>query len=226
MDGMLLVDKPQGCTSHDVVDFIRKKFGFKKVGHAGTLDPMATGLLIILIGKYTKHSNQFLNCDKGYDATMTLGAVSDTGDAWGTIKECDTEKKITLKDIEDTFNKFTGPMEQAVPAYSAKKIKGKKLYELARKGIEVKTEPKKIIIHSLEITGVTLPRVSFRVSCSKGTYVRQLCMDIGASLGCGAYLSELRRTHSGKFLINEALGMDELKKMDKIELEKRCLKIQ
>jgi tRNA pseudouridine55 synthase len=224
MDGILLVDKPQGFTSHDVVNFIRKRFGIKKAGHAGTLDPMATGLLVLLIGNYTKRSNQFLNDDKEYDATMTIGATSDTGDAWGQVRPHDNKaKKIAQKDIEDIFAGFVGVMDQAVPSYSAKKFKGKKLYELARRGIEVKLDPKKIVIHSLRITGISLPEISFITSCSKGTYIRQLCVDMGNSLGCGAYLSRLRRIRSGNFEINEALSIEELKGMD-VQSVKRRLK--
>jgi len=214
MDGILLVDKPQGLTSHDVIDFVRKRFGLKKAGHAGTLDPMATGLLVVLTGKYTKKSNSFLNDDKEYEATLTLGATSDTGDAWGRISAGRACAKVTEKEIKDVFNKFLGEIEQAVPSYSAKKFKGRKLYEFARKGIEVKVEPKKVTIHSIEITGIDLPEISFKVSCSKGTYVRQLCADIGAALGCGAYLSGLRRTRSGDFTISEAATLEELKSMD------------
>ena len=216
----MLVDKVKGITSHDVVDLIRRKFSLKKVGHAGTLDPMATGLLIILIGKYTKRSNQFLNADKEYDAVMTLGATSDTGDAWGRIVPCGNVKKFTVEEIEDVFNAFSGQIEQAVPPYSAKKFKGKKLYELARKGIEVKLEPRKITIHSIEITKINLPEISFKVKCSKGTYIRQLCADIGSALGCGAYMSGLRRTGSGGFKVDDALGIDEMGGISRVELEK------
>ena len=216
MDGILIVDKPQGCTSHDVVDFIRKKFGFKKVGHAGTLDPMATGLLVILIGKYTKASNTFLNEDKEYDATLVLGATSDTGDAWGNITP---SKPIPspgpgIGIIEDVFGRFLGPIEQAVPFYSAVKFKGKKLYELARIGINVKVEPRKVVIKKLEISKIDMPEISFTVTCSKGTYIRQLSADIGSALGCGAYLSRLRRARSGDFTIGEALSVEELKLFD------------
>jgi tRNA pseudouridine55 synthase len=221
MDGILLVDKPRGFTSHDVVDLIRKRFGLKKVGHAGTLDPMATGLLIILIGGYTKRSNEFLNHDKGYDATMTLGATSDTADAWGRITRSASAATVTPQDIESAFKRFSGPMDQAVPPSSAKKFKGKKLYELARKGIEVKIEPSRIVIHSLEIININPPEVSFRVKCSKGTYIRQLCVDIGSALGCGAYMSSLCRTGSGPFSLAGAICIDELKNMSGMELEKR-----
>jgi len=221
MDGILTVDKPKGFTSHDVVDLIRRRFNLKKVGHAGTLDPMATGLLVILIGNYTKRSSEFLNHDKEYEATMTLGAVSDTGDAWGKVTKSDVPKDVTAHQIEDVFKKFSGPMDQAVPAYSAKKFNGKKLYELARKGIEVKLKPSSIVIHSLEITKIALPEVSFNVSCSKGTYIRQLCMDIGSVLGCGAYLSALRRTGSGAMKIESAISVEEIKKLDARSIENR-----
>ena len=224
MDGILIVDKPQGCTSHDVVDFIRKRFGFKKVGHAGTLDPMATGVLVMLIGKCTKSSNSFLGADKEYDATLTLGATSDTGDAWGNITPSKSIPIPGLENgiIEDTFNKFLGEIEQVPPAYSAVKFKGKKLYEFARKGIEVKLEPRKVIIKELRIHNIDGQEVSFSVTCSKGTYIRQLCMDIGRELGCGAYLSRLRRTRSGDFTIKDAITMDELKSMDSEALLRHC----
>lgn len=214
MDGILLVDKPQGMTSHDVVDFIRKRFGIKKCGHAGTLDPMATGLLLILVGKYTKLSNSFLNKDKEYEGTLILGATSDTGDAWGTVKNSGSAENITRQNIEDIFNKFVGPIEQTPPSYSAIKFKGKKLYELARKGIEVKLQPRKIVIKKIEILNIAKPQVSFRVNCSKGTYIRQLCADIGSALGCGAHLSRLRRTASGDFTLDGALSIEELKSYD------------
>jgi len=221
MDGILVVDKPQGCTSHDVVDFIRKKFGLKKVGHAGTLDPMATGVLVILIGKYTKSSNSFLSADKEYDATLSLGATSDTGDAWGNITP---SKPIPCPGndlIEAVFGRFLGPIEQIPPAYSAVKFKGRKLYEFARKGIEVKVEPRKILIKELKTHKMDGSEVSFSVTCSKGTDVRQLCADIGKELGCGAYLSRLRRTRSGEFTVKEVVTLEELKVMDAETLRKR-----
>ena len=224
MDGILIVDKPQGCTSHDIVDFIRKKFGFKKVGHAGTLDPMATGVLVVLIGKYTKSSGSFLNADKEYDATLVLGATSDTGDAWGNItpsKPIPGLAAAGIGIIEEVFRRFLGPIEQIPPAYSAVKFKGKKLYELARLGISVKIEPRKIVIKKLDILKIDMPEVSFTVTCSKGTYIRQLSADIGSALGCGAYLSRLRRTRSGEFTVKEAATLEELKDMGAETLRKR-----
>jgi len=223
MDGILVVDKPQGCTSHDVVDFIRRRFGLKKVGHAGTLDPMATGVLVILVGKHTKSSNSFIAADKEYDATLMLGATSDTGDAWGNITP---SKPIPgpgpgIGIIEDVFGRFLGPIEQVPPAYSAVKFKGKKLYEFARKGIEIKLEPRKIVIKELKIYKRDGQEISFSVTCSKGTYIRQLCMDIGKDLGSGAYLSRLRRTRSGEFTVKEAATLEDLKGMDAETLRKR-----
>lgn len=221
MNGVLVVDKPQGMTSHDVVDFIRKGFSLKKVGHAGTLDPMATGVLIILIGKDTKSSSLFMADDKEYDATLVLGAESDTGDAWGKVKSSGKSTDFTQNDIEKVFKKFLGTIEQLPPMYSSVKFKGQKLYELARKGLNVKMEPRKVFIKDIEILTISLPEISFKLTCSKGTYVRQLCIDIGRTLGCGAYLSQLRRTRSGRFIIDEALAIDELKNFNNIDLEKR-----
>ncbi|MCX5666259.1 MAG: tRNA pseudouridine(55) synthase TruB [Candidatus Omnitrophica bacterium] len=221
MDGILIVDKPQGCTSHDIVDFIRKKFGLKKVGHAGTLDPMATGVLVVLIGKSTKLSNSFLSADKEYDATLMLGGTSDTGDAWGKITPGVSTPGVENGIIENVFKRFIGPIEQVPPAYSAVKFKGRKLYEFARKGIEVKVEPRKIVIKELKIYKIDGQEVSFIATCSKGTYIRQLCIDIGKELECGAYLSRLRRTRSGDFTIKEATALEELKAMDTETLKKR-----
>jgi tRNA pseudouridine55 synthase len=224
MDGILIVDKPQGMTSHDVVDFIRKKFDLKKVGHAGTLDPMATGVLVMLIGTYTKSASTFLADDKEYEAILTLGATSDTGDAWGRVEKSVNIEKISENEIRDVFNKFLGPIEQIPPSYSAVKFKGKKLYEYARKGIAVEVAPRKIVINILEISKISGTEVHFNVSCSKGTYVRQLCIDIGNTLGCGAHLTKLRRTRSGHFTIDKAITMEELKQLDAQALESKLVK--
>lgn len=224
MDGILVVDKPQGMTSHDVVDFIRKRFGLKKAGHAGTLDPMATGVLVVLVGRHTKSFSHVMAGDKEYEASLTLGATSDTGDAWGNIVSSGKEIHPTRSEAETAFRKFLGTTEQYPPMYSSVKIKGKKLYELARKGLSVERKARKITIKSLEITDISLPQISFKLTCSKGTYVRQLCVDIGAALGCGAYLSGLRRTRSGDFGIDEAVRFEELRDMGCDGLEKRLTK--
>jgi len=211
-EGMVLVDKPAGITSHDAVDFIRKKFKIKKVGHAGTLDPMATGLLVILLGRFTKRSAEFSGYDKEYEARLCLGSVTDTLDKEGTLTE---EKDLSLykQEIENMgkiFESFTGEIEQLPPMFSAKKIGGKKLYEFARKGIVLERKPKKVLIKNLEILNIDLPYVTFRLRCSKGTYVRQLAHDIGEKIGCGAHLDRLRRTKIGPFSIQYALTLDRL----------------
>ena len=212
-DGIILVDKPSGPTSHDMVDIIRKKFSFKKVGHAGTLDPMATGLLVVLLGGFTKRSIQFSGYDKEYEATLRLGVSTDTADKEGKVVE---EKgleafKEVLNDLKEVFLSFKGETLQVPPMYSAKKIKGKKLYELARQGIEIKREPRKIHISEIKVLDISVPLVKFSVRCSKGTYIRQLAHDIGEKIGCGAHLVSLRRTGIGPFNIKEAVAPDELK---------------
>jgi len=223
MNGILIVNKPQGMTSHDVVDLMRRHFGLKKVGHAGTLDPMATGVLVMLVGATTKCSQDLSGQEKEYDATLTLGARSDTGDAWGKLESSSKDIRFNDAEIEAVFRKFVGDIEQVPPMYSAVKINGKKLYELARKGITVEAPPRKISIKDITISAIALPEVHFRLTCSKGTYVRQLCVDIGEALGCGAYLSRLERTRSGRFHIDAALSVDELKKIRVADLHTKLL---
>lgn len=224
-DGILVVDKPSGMTSHDVVDVIRAAFHIKKVGHAGTLDPMATGVLVMLLGKFTRMSALLSGEDKEYAATMVLGAVSDTGDRDGKITCSAHPLDYSIADIEKVFSAFQGEISQTPPMYSAVKYKGKKMYEYARRGIEVKREARKILIKSLKITDFKTPAVAFEVACSKGTYIRQLCADIGAMLGCGAYLDSLRRTRSGDFYLRDAVQLDRLRAMPPSELEKAFIKI-
>ena len=213
MDGILVVNKPQGMTSHDVVDLIRRRFRLKKVGHAGTLDPMATGVLVVLIGSYTKLSAQFMSEDKEYEGSLMLGASSDTGDAWGKISVPAKQANFTDEKIAEVFNSFVGDTEQLPPMYSSVKVNGKKLYELARKGLSVEVTPRKISIKNLDIVRISLPEVFFKLTCSKGTYVRTICADIGEELGCGAYMARLNRTRSGRFTINEAIPVEELRNM-------------
>lgn len=218
MDGILIVDKPQGMTSHDVVDFLRRRFNLKKVGHAGTLDPMATGVLVMLLGSSTRASNTLMGDDKEYEGAMTLGAVSDTADAWGVVSPTGKAVSYTRAEIESAFLRFTGAIEQRPPMYAAVKVNGRKLYELARKGVVVDVAARPVVIRKLAVTSVDLPRVSFSVTCSKGTYVRQLAVDIGALLGCGAHLSALRRTRSGAFTVDRAVTVDALRGMDAARL--------
>lgn len=221
MDGILIVDKPKGITSHDVVDALRKRFGLRKAGHAGTLDPMATGLLVMLLGTFTKLSDSFIKDDKEYEAVMVLGASSDTGDACGKITLSGKDVDIEDARIKEVFGKFVGRIEQVPPMYSAIKLNGKKLYDLARIGVDVARPPREVFIRKLDITKISLPEVHFRVTCSKGTYIRQLSSDIGRELGSGAYLSYLRRTRSGKFKISDAIKFDELMSLDKDGLARR-----
>jgi len=208
-DGIVLIDKPEGMTSHDVVSFIRKRFGFKKVGHAGTLDPMATGLLIILLEGFTKESIRFSNYDKEYEATLKLGVTTDTADRKGRVTETENIQSGQRDPhlINEVFKRFEGEISQVPPMYSAKKINGKKLYELARKGKTLKREPRKVIIKDIKVLDISLPLVTFYVKCSKGTYIRQLAHDIGKQIGCGAHLVLLRRTKIGPFSVSNALEL-------------------
>ncbi len=181
--GILLVDKANGMTSHDVVQMVRRKLNLKKVGYAGTLDPGATGLLILLLGKATKKSLQFSGLNKTYDAKLTLGIKTSTADNTGAVIERKVVPDFSLDVLEETINGFKSQTEQIPPMVSAKKINGQKLYVLARKGIEIKRRPQKITIFEIKISKVDLPNIYFRVSCSKGTYIRTLCDYIGERLG-------------------------------------------
>lgn len=225
MDGILLVDKSAGMTSHDVVDLIRRRFDIKKAGHAGTLDPAATGLLVVLIGKATKLSSKLTSGDKEYEAAMTLGIKTDSGDAEGKILSENDCRGITDEKIRAAFRSFEGETEQVPPMFSAIRHKGKRLYELARKGKEIPREPRKIRIEKLRINKMALPVVNFIVRCSKGTYIRKLCEDLGDRLGCGAHLSGLRRTGSGEFSLKDSTDMAILKSISKRELEERLIRI-
>ncbi|MEE9499915.1 MAG: tRNA pseudouridine(55) synthase TruB [Candidatus Omnitrophota bacterium] len=213
-EGIILINKPGGPTSHDIVDFVRKRFRFRKVGHAGTLDPMATGLLIVLLGAFTKKSAHFSNYDKEYEAVFCLGVSTDTGDKEGNVVERKNPdlygRDLTVKNIERVFGHFCGEIRQVPPMYSAKKIKGKKLYELARRGMVLKREPKVVFINEIKLLNVSLPYVTVYVKCSKGTYIRQLAHDIGERIGCGAHLASLVRTRIGSFDIQDAVPFDQL----------------
>lgn len=220
INGILVVDKPKGMTSHDVVDFVRRHFNIEKAGHAGTLDPAVTGVLVVLIGKATKLSSQLTCGDKEYEATLTLGRKTDSGDAYGKIlSEADTSK-ITEEGVRDVFKLFVGEIDQVPPMLSALRHKGKRLYELARKGKEVPREPRRVCIRELKIKKIEIPDVDFSVTCSKGTYIRKLCEDIGDKLGCGGYLSCLRRVRAGEFTLEKSVLIDKLKSLSKDELEK------
>ncbi len=211
-NGVILIDKPGGITSHDVVHFIRKRFGYKKVGHAGTLDPMASGLLIILLGSFTKKSDHFMNYDKEYEARIFFGVSTDTGDAEGSVtgEKAVSQGVLTGDNVESALNFFRGAVLQVPPMYSAKKINGRKLYELARKGLTVTRRPREIYIKELKVIGLSPPELDIYVRCSKGTYIRQLAEDIGKKIGCGAHLSVLRRTAIGHFRLHDAVAFSRI----------------
>ena len=213
MDGIILINKPKGCTSHDVVNKIKHVFN-EKVGHTGTLDPNATGLLPILIGKGTKLSYYLINHDKEYEVVLKLGEKTDTADSEGQVIE-KREVKDTMLDennVIDSLKHIIGKQEQVPPMYSAIKIKGKKLYEYARKNIKVEVEPRQIEIYSIELSDInkTEQTISFKVKCSKGTYIRSLCEDIAEKLGTVGYMKELNRTQVGIFNITDSISLDEL----------------
>ena len=226
MNGILIVDKPKGMTSHDVVNFVRRRFAFKKVGHAGTLDPIATGVLVLLLGNATKSSAWLVDDDKEYDAVLKCGVTTDTFDAEGKIKEEKDINGLNEEKIRSVFSQFCGEQLQAPPAYSAVKHKGRPLYELARLGVFIEKEPRRINIKELVIDEVKLPFVSFRVCCSKGTYIRKLCDDIGKKLGCGAHMTALRRLKSGEFEIENSISVDELSKIKPEELQEKIIHIK
>jgi tRNA pseudouridine55 synthase len=207
---VLLVNKPLEWTSFDIIKKIRVSAGISKVGHAGTLDPLATGLLIVCTGKFTKKINEYMGMEKEYTGTFTLGAVTPTYDRESEAVEIKPFNHITIADMNRVLPQFTGVIQQIPPAHSAIKKDGKPVYLLARKGIEVKLEPRTITIHQFEITEVALPVVGFRVVCSTGTYIRSLANDFGAALGCGAYLSSLCRTRIGEFHVKDAFEIAEL----------------
>lgn len=210
MDGIIIVNKPQGWTSFDVCAKIRNLSKVKKVGHSGTLDPMATGVLPVFLGKATKSVHHFMGGDKGYIAEMTLGIRTDTLDAMGNVTEV-RDAECGISDVEPTLRKFVGEIEQIPPMHSAVKVKGKRLYKLARKGIVIKREPRKVMIYKINLLNYEAdknPRVTIEVMCSKGTYIRQLASDIGDDLGCGAHLSKLMRIQAYPFHITQAVNMD------------------
>ena len=210
MNGIVVVNKPNGLTSHDVVDKVRKKFRIKKVGHAGTLDPLATGVLVMLIGKTTKLSRQFTSFDKAYRATMKLGVRTDTADTQGKVIATSSFNHITREQVEYALQKFIGGIEQIPPMVSAVRMRGKRLYELARQGIEVTRESRPITIHVLRLERFEPPLVEIYLECSKGTYVRQLADDIGSALGCGACITQIERTKVGEFSIEHSVKLEEL----------------
>lgn len=224
LEGVINFNKPQNMTSHDLVYIVRKKLKIKKVGHTGTLDPMATGVLPICIGRATKIAEYLTNDRKKYRCEITFGITTDTQDKWGNVIN---ERSVDVKPLEIklAIESFIGEIEQIPPMYSALKHKGKKLYELAREGIEVERKPRKRHIYSIDILDIKEKMALFDVECSKGTYIRTLCYDIGEKLGCGAHMSSLERIQSGVFSINDSIDVEEFKKLTLEEINKKIISV-
>jgi tRNA pseudouridine55 synthase len=223
LDGAILIDKPAGPTSHDVVDDIRRQFGIKKVGHCGTLDPNATGLLIIVLGRGTKLSEKLMSDDKVYAGTIKFGESTDSYDADGELVASLPVPPLTLEELNRTAAESVGDLRQTPPMVSAVKIKGVPLYKLARKGIEVPREPRLIHIYKFCFTAYQEPVGNFQIACTKGTYVRSLAHELGQKLGCGAHLATLRRTVSGKFNVADATPLDDALRLTVAELGKKVI---
>ena len=222
-DGLLLVDKPAGLTSHSVVDRVRRQFHFNKVGHAGTLDPQATGLLILMIGRATKMANMLLTRDKTYEGTLRLGIVTDTQDADGRIIREGDWHSVTRGQIEQEIRKLTGDFMQIPPMVSAAKKNGVPLYKLARQGKTVERAARLVHIYELELRNFSPPLAEFFLRCSKGFYVRTLCADIGETLGCGAHLQQLRRLQIGEFDLKQAGRLEDLLRLGREKLLDRII---
>lgn len=229
MNGVLIINKPAGITSHDAVLIVKKLFKLKKVGHTGTLDPMATGILVLCLGEATKLTPFLQNQNKEYLAQLTLGITTDTLDKWGKIL---TQKpvSITTEKISTVFDEFRGKIKQTPPLVSAIKINGTPLYKLARKGIAttITIPEREVTIHELELINIEngeYPRVDFRVLSSSGTYIRSLCADIGKRLDCGGHLSKLTRTKVGEFDLKQAMDLDKIKEMNLNELKKHIFSL-
>ncbi len=215
IDGVLLIDKAPAMTSHDVVAIARRTLRTKKIGHCGTLDPLATGLLILVIGRGTKIQDLLMAEDKEYVGTMTLGATTSSQDVDGEVLETKPVPDFTREQIEEAFAKYRGDFYQMPPMVSAIKKDGVPLYKLARQGKTVEREPRLVHVYAHEIQDVRLPGIDFRVVCSKGFYVRTYAHDIGADLGCGAHLKNLRRTKSGRFDLERAVTVEDLRSGDR-----------
>ncbi len=215
---VLLIDKDKGKTSFNVVSNIRRIFNIKKVGHAGTLDPAATGLLIVALGKKTKEIYKYQDMSKIYTGIITLGKKTPSMDSETEPVEIKGFDHVSENDIEEVRKTFLGEIQQIPPMYSALKHKGKALYKYARKGIDIKREPRKVNIYNFEINKIELPNITFKIECSKGTYIRVIADDFGSKLNCGAYLSELRRTQIGEYKVEDALTISELD--EKVSLSK------
>ena len=222
-DGVLLVDKAQGMTSHDVVALVRRKLGIKKAGHCGTLDPIATGLLLLTLGRGTKIQDLLMSEDKEYAGTLLLGITTSTQDRQGEIINRREVPRLDENTIRAAFEKFCGDFYQMPPMVSAKKHGGVPLYKLARQGKVVEREPRLVHVYRYSVDRIALPEIDFGVVCSKGFYVRTYVHDIGEELGCGAHLKSLRRTKSGRFDVARAISVDQIKNAPREEILSRLL---
>jgi tRNA pseudouridine55 synthase len=220
LDGAVLIDKPAGPTSHDVVDAMRRHFAIKKVGHCGTLDPNATGLLVIVLGRGTKLSEKLMSDDKIYRGTIKFGEATSSYDADGELVASLPLPPLTLEQLNQAATEFVGDLMQKPPMVSAVKKNGVPLYKLARKGLEVEREPRLIHIYRFLFSSYQEPLGAFELACTKGTYVRSVAHDLGQNLGCGAHLATLRRMRSGKFDVAQATEFEAVMKLDGRELEK------
>jgi tRNA pseudouridine55 synthase len=225
LDGAVLIDKPAGPTSHDVVDAIRAHFGLRKVGHCGTLDPNATGLLIVLLGRATRLSEKLMSDDKVYSGWMKFGETTSSYDADGEMRECRAVPTFTLDQLNGAASAFIGDQMQTPPMVSAVKVEGVPLYKLARKGVEVERKPRLVHIYNFRFTQYEEPYGHFAVACTKGTYVRTIAHELGAKMGCGAHLATLRRISSGKYDASDAILYEDVIKLSTSELEKRVIPI-
>ena len=225
-DGVLLIDKEQGCTSHDVVNKVRRCLKIRSVGHAGTLDPLATGLLVILVGKATKLSQYLMSHDKVYDGKFVLGVETNSQDSEGeVVAQMPVPEGLNAESLQQTMNAFLGDQYQTPPMFSAKKVGGIPLYKLARQGQEVAREPRFINIARFDLLEMNLPEVSFELACTKGTYVRTVCHDLGKRIGCGAHMTALRRISSGKFSVKDAITIDQLQPMGAAAIKKQLIPV-
>ncbi len=227
IDGLLLIDKPQDWTSHDVVNCVRHRFNLDKTGHCGTLDPFATGLLVLLLGKATKLQDQLMGQDKTYTGTIRFGIETDSEDRTGNILSSSDTGSLSAEGITEAVSRFVGTQTQIPPMVSALKVAGKPLYKLARQGKTIERAPRPIHIHSFALQDIRmqLAEADFVVRCSKGTYIRTLAADLGRALGCGAHLQELRRLASGNLHVEQASSMDDVKTWELPELTAHVLPI-
>ncbi len=223
LSGVLLIDKASGMTSHDAVALVRRRLGIKKVGHCGTLDPLATGLLLIVIGKGTKIQDLLMSEDKEYAGTMELGITTDSQDADGEVVETKPVPELTRDQIDAAFAKFKGDFYQMPPMVSAIKKEGVPLYKLARQGKVVEREPRFVHVFNYTLEDIRLPEINFCVACSKGFYVRTYAFDIGNELGCGAHLKALRRTKSGRFTLEHSITIEQLQSLDPMAIVDKVL---